>query len=217
MTYESNSGLNVHNQYGPRKVGGGQGVHLTDGYKNEYVIDQESQGLPFLFPRGGGVFVTGVDSTFVSAGTVTSVTIGGVEVLAATDAAPVHLLSTNTGEVVQTGMTAGRIVVSFKKSAGYEADVLPAFPSDFVDAVSISVAPTTKTLSLGGTNTATLVATVLPSGADQAVIWASSAPSKATVTSAGLITGVAAGTSNVTATSVADGSLVATCVVTVTA
>ena len=217
MAYEANSGLNVHNQYGPRKVGGGQGVHLTDGYKNEYVIDQPSQGLPFLFPRGGGVFVTGIDKTFVLSGTVTSVTIGGVEVSAATDAAPVHILATNTGEVVQTGMTAGRVVVFFKKSAGYELDVLPAFPSDFAKALSISVAPTTKTLSLGGVNTATLVATVLPAGANQAVLWASSAPSKATVTSACLITGVATGTSNVTATSVADGTLVATCAVTVTA
>ena len=217
MAYEDSSGLNVHNQYGPRKVGGGQGVHRTAGYKNEYVIDQPSQGLEFLFPRGGGVFVTGVDDTYVASGTVTSVTIGGVEVLAATDAAPVYIPYTNTGEVVQTGMTAGRIVVSFKKSAGFEADLLPAFPSDFVDAESISVAPTTQTLSLGGTNTATLVATVLPSGSDQAVIWASSAPSKVTVSSAGVVTGVATGTSNVTATSVANGSLVATCVVTVTA
>lgn len=217
MAYEDSSGLNVHNQYGPRKVGGGQGVHLTDGYKNEYVIDQPSQGLEFLFPRGGGVFVTGIDKTFALTGTVTSVTIGGVEVSAATDAAPVHIPDTNTGEVVQTGMTAGRLVVSFKKSAGYEVDLLPAFPSDFVKAESISVAPTSKTLSLGGVNTATIVATVLPAGSDQAVIWASSAPAKATVSTAGLITGVATGTTNVTATSVADGSLVATCAVTVTA
>lgn len=217
MSYEKSSGLGIHNQYGPRSVGGGQGVHHSDDHRNYYVIDQPSQGLEFLFPRGGGVFVCGVDSTFVSAGSVTSITIGGLEVSGATETAPIHIPSTNTGEVVQTGMTAGRVILLFKKEAGYEADVLPAFPSDFAEAVSISVSPTTKTLSVSGTNTATLVATVLPSGADQAVIWHSSAPSKATVTSAGLITGVAAGTSNVTATSVADGSLVATCAVTVTA
>src|SRR5574337_1161072 len=165
MAYEKSSGLNVHNQYGARASGGGQGVFLTDGYRNEYVIDQESD-LPYLFPRGGGVFVTGIDKTYVVSGTVTSVTIGGIEVSAATDAAPVHIPSTNTGEVVQTGMTAGRLVVFFKKSAGYEEDVLPAFPSDFAEAESISVTPTTKTLSLSGTNTATLVATVLPAGAN---------------------------------------------------
>src|SRR3546814_13944927 len=110
-------------------------------------------------------------------------------------------------------MTAGRDVIFFKKSAGYEEDI---YPTKYDEASSITVAPTTKTLSLGGTTTATLVATVLPLGANQAVVWASSAPSKATVSSAGLITGVAAGTSNVTATSVAVGSLVDTCVLTVT-
>jgi hypothetical protein len=216
MAYEKNSGLRVHNQYGPRSTGGEQGVHKTEGYKNEYVVDQASV-LPYLFPRGGGVFVTGHDDTFVSAGAVTSITIGGLEVIGATETAPIKIPDTNTGEVVVTGMTAGREVIFFKKSAGYEADVLPAWPGAFADAVSISVTPTTKTLSLSGVNTATLVATVLPAGADQAVIWKSSDPTKATVSSSGLITGVAAGTSNVTATSVADGSLVATCVVTVTA
>lgn len=129
MAYEKSSGLGIHNQYGPRSSGGSQGVHRTAGYKNEYVIDQPSQGLVYLFPRGGGVFVTGVDKTYVKTGTVTAVTIGGVAVAAATDAAPVFIPSTNTGEVVQTGMTAGRIIISFKKEAGYEPDVYPAFPA----------------------------------------------------------------------------------------
>jgi hypothetical protein len=218
MAYESNTGLNVHNQYGPRTVGGGQGTYLVDGYINQYVIDQPSQGLVYLFPRGGGVFVSGIDKTFVKTGTVTSVTIGGLEVSGATESAPIFIPATNTGECVQTGMTLGRLVIEFKQQAGYESDaLLPAFPSDFAKAVSISVAPTTQTLSLSGVNTATIVATILPSGADQAVVWTSSNPAKATVTSAGLVTGVATGTSNVKATAVSNGALVATCVVTVTA
>src|SRR3546814_762890 len=168
MAYENNSGLKVHNQYGPRETGGEQGVHKTEGYKNEYVVDQASV-LPYLFPRGGGVFVTGHDDTFVSSGAVTSITIGGLEVIGATESAPIKIPYTNTGEVRVVGMTAGREVIFFKKSAGYEEDI---YPTKYDEASSITVAPTTKTLSLGGTNTATLVATVLPPGANQAVVWA---------------------------------------------
>lgn len=216
MAFENNSGLRVHNQYGPRNTGGEQGVHKTEGYKNEYVVDQASV-LPYLFPRGGGVFVTGHDDTFVSAGAVTSITIGGLEVIGATESAPIKIPYDNTGEVVVTGMTAGREVIFFKKSAGYEADLLPDWPGAYDPLVSIAVAPTTQTLSLAGTNTKQLVVTPTPTTADADVIWSSSAPSKATVSSTGLVTGVTAGTATITAKSVADGSKTATCAVTVTA
>src|SRR3546814_18468415 len=85
----------------------------------------------------------------------------------ATESAPIKIPYTNTGEVRVVGMTAGREVIFFKKSAGYEEDI---YPTKYDEASSITVAPTTKTLSLGGTNTATLVATVLPPGANQAEI-----------------------------------------------
>src|SRR3546814_3749875 len=103
MAYENNSGLKVHNQYGPRETGGEQGVHKTEGYKNEYVVDQASV-LLYLFPRGGGVFVTGHDDTFVSSVAVTSITIGGLEVIGATESAPIQFPYTNTGDVRVVGM-----------------------------------------------------------------------------------------------------------------
>lgn len=59
-----------------------------------------------------------------------------------------------------------------------------------------------------------LTATVLPSGAIQTGTWTSSNPAKATVTSSGLVTAIAAGTSTITFTST-DGGFTATCVVTV--
>jgi uncharacterized protein YjdB len=216
MAYENSAGLNIHNQYGPRTVGGSQGVYKTEGFKNQYVIDQESQGLEYLFPRGGGVFVTGYDDTYAT-GTVTSITIGDLEVIGATEDAPIHIPYTNTGEVVQTGMTAGRLEIYFKKAAGYEEDTLPAFPSDYADIKTLSITPATVTLSLAGTNTQQLTVAVTPTGADSDVIYTSSDATKATVSSSGLVTGVAAGSATITAKSVADNSLTDTCVVTVTA
>src|SRR3546814_13806872 len=102
--------------------------------------------------RGGCVgFVTGHDDTLVSSGDVTSCTIGGLEVIGAAGSAPIKNPYTNTGEVRVVGMTAGREVIFFRKAAGYEEDI---YPTKYDEASSITVAPTTKTLSLGGTNTA---------------------------------------------------------------
>jgi len=61
----------------------------------------------------------------------------------------------------------------------------------------------------------TLTATVAPANAtNKTVNWTTSDPDIATVTSAGVVTGVAAGTATITATTV-DGSYTATCTVTV--
>ncbi len=59
-----------------------------------------------------------------------------------------------------------------------------------------------------------LTATVLPSGATQTGTWTTSDALVATVSVAGLVTGVAAGTATITFTST-DGGFTATCIVTV--
>ena len=66
--------------------------------------------------------------------------------------------------------------------------------------------------TIAGTATVQLKATILPEGAKGTVVWASSATSKATVSSTGLVTGVTAGSSVITATC---GDAVAVCNVTV--
>ena len=78
----------------------------------------------------------------------------------------------------------------------------------------ISVAPTTATLSLSGTATEQLTATLTPSGATGTVTWTSSDDTIATVSSAGLVTGVAVGNAVITA---ACEGFTATCTVTVEA
>lgn len=85
----------------------------------------------------------------------------------------------------------------------------------FVAVDSVSIAPATVSIAVAATSQ--LTATALPSGASQAVTWSSSDPAKATVSSTGLVTGVAIGSAVITATSVSDPTKTATRNVTVTA
>lgn len=202
MPYENSAGLNVSNQYGPRFSGGGQGVFKTEGYLNQYVVDGASQGLVYLHPRGDGVWVYGHDYTF-AIGTVTSITIGGVEVSGATDAAPVRLFKENTGQVVVTGMTSGKTIIYYKNVAGDKDDVYPAFPNDGLPAVlTVTTLPASDTIAVAEQLQLTTVAT--PPGASQVFTYTSSDPTKATVNAQGVVTGVAAGATTITIRAVND-------------
>ena len=79
---------------------------------------------------------------------------------------------------------------------------------------SVNVTPATATVAIG--NVTNLDHNIVPAAANQAVTWSSATPATATVNSAGRVTGVAAGTVTITATSVTDPSKTDTCVVTVT-
>ena len=78
----------------------------------------------------------------------------------------------------------------------------------------ISLSASSAALSLAGTNTAQLAATLTPTGAAGEVTWSSSDSTKATVSETGLVTGVAEGSATITATC---GAFSATCSVTVSA
>lgn len=119
MGFESNTGLNVSNYYGPRDSGGTRGVIKTEGHRNVFAWNLNATGIAFKFPVGpvGNIYITKVDESFVT-GDVTALTIGGVSVLAATDAAPVTIASNNTGVLGQTGGTAGTILIEYKVLAG---------------------------------------------------------------------------------------------------
>lgn len=83
-------------------------------------------------------------------------------------------------------------------------DAIVAMPT-----TSVTVSPTTLSVAVGASKPVS--ATTVPAG--NPVVWSTSDPAKATV-SAGQVTGVAAGTATITATS---GSKSGTCAVTVTA
>lgn len=78
---------------------------------------------------------------------------------------------------------------------------------------SVNVTPATATVQIG--NVTNLDHNVVPAAANQAVTWSSATPATATVNSAGRVTGVAAGTVVITATSVSDPTKTDTCSVTV--
>ena len=83
-----------------------------------------------------------------------------------------------------------------------------------VHPASISLNKTASTLEAGSSET--LTAAVLPANTtNKDVVWSTSAPAVATVSAAGLVTGVSAGTAAITATTV-DGGLTAACEITVT-
>ena len=85
-----------------------------------------------------------------------------------------------------------------------------------VAVTGVTLAPTEATLTLGETETVTLIPTVLPAEAtDKSVTWSSSDETVATVTD-GVVTAVAAGTATITVTTT-DGAKTATCAVTVAA
>lgn len=213
MPYENSAGLNVSNQYGPRVTGGGQGIIKTEGYTNQYIVDGASQGLTFLHPRGDGVWVYGHDYTF-AVGTVTSIKIGGIEVSGATEAAPIRLFKENTGQVVVTGLTGGKVAILYKNVAGDKDDVYPAFPNDGGPAVlTVTTLPATATIGVAATLQLTTVAT--PAEASQVFTYTSSDPTKATVNAQGVVTGVAAGSTTITIRAVNDYTKSDTTVITV--
>ncbi len=85
----------------------------------------------------------------------------------------------------------------------------------FVPVTSVAVTPSTASIAVGATRQ--LSASASPAEAGQNVTWSSSAPSVATVSSSGLVTGIAAGTAVITGTSASDNTKTATSNITVTA
>ncbi|CAI8969181.1 phage tail tube protein [Pseudomonas soli] len=79
----------------------------------------------------------------------------------------------------------------------------------------VTVAPSTASVAVAATTN--LAATVAPVGATQTVTWSSSDVSKATVSTSGVVTGVAVGSATITATSTVDGTKKGTAAITVTA
>lgn len=79
---------------------------------------------------------------------------------------------------------------------------------------AVTVTPATASIEVD--ETVDLEAVVTPTGSSQLVAWSSSAPAIASVSSTGLVTGIAAGSATITATSVADGTKTDTCAITVT-
>lgn len=118
-----------------------------------------------------------------------------------------------TGRV--TGVTEGTANITVTtESGGKTAVCAVTIQSSNVPVTGVTVTPTTAQIAIGATRQ--LTATVAPATAsNKNVTWASSAPTVATVSATGLVTGVAIGNAVITVTT-AEGAFTATCNVQVT-
>src|SRR5262249_36595760 len=90
-----------------------------------------------------------------------------------------------------------------------------AFTRDTISLVrSVSISPQARRTSVGGTVTFSATLDAGP-GTSAAVNWSTANTAVATVTSAGMVTGVAPGTTSLTATSLADPTKTSTTTITV--
>jgi len=114
-----------------------------------------------------------------------------------------------------TAVAAGTATITVTTNdGGLTATCAVTVTTESVAATGVSLDLATAALVVN--NTLQLKATINPAGAtNQNLIWSSSDPAVATVSSTGLITAVGAGTATITVTT-ADGGFTATCTVTVT-
>lgn len=113
-----------------------------------------------------------------------------------------------------TGIGAGTATITVITADGAETDVCTVTVVPFVSVADISLNKNTLTLAVDGEETLTVTFNPL-NASIQEVTWESDDETVATVDANGKVTGISAGTANITATSV-DGGKTDACIVTVT-
>lgn len=153
--------------------------------------------------------LTGVDSTGTVAATVLPATAANKTVTYSSSDANVATVNASTGLV--TAKASGTATITATTADG--AKTATCAVTVTIPVTSINVTPATATLTVGGTTT--LTAEVLPATATtKTYAWSTSDANVASVSAAGVVTAVAAGSATITATTT-DGSKKDTCVVTV--
>ncbi len=122
-------------------------------------------------------------------------------------------IATVTAEGIVTGKAAGTATITATTvDGGYKADCTVTISVTPIAVDSLSVSPVTRSVKIG--SYFTLSTTILPNNAtNRNISWSSSNEAIATVTIAGVVTGVTSGTATITATSADDSSKTATCAV----
>lgn len=190
-------------------------VSLQDG-STLFLSDYTGQGQII-------VAVTGVTVTPATAAILVGATSQLTAAIAPVNATNQTVAWTTSAAGIATVSTSGLVTAVANGSATITATTADGSFTDTTAvtvttaAASVTVAPTTATLSLAGTTTQQLTPTVLPATAsNKNVTYVSGTPATATVSSTGLVTAVAVGTTVITVTTV-DGSHTATATITVTA
>ena len=169
------------------------------------------------------VAVTGVSLNKASSGIIPGGTVQLTPTISPYNATSQNLIWTSSDNGIATVSSSGNVYGVSTGSATITATT-PDGNCVASSIVSVTGTPVEVTgVTLNKTKTMTnidgsiqLVETVVPANAtDQNIIWTSSNPAVASVSSGGVVTGVSAGSATITATT-ADGSFFKTCIVTVT-
>ena len=178
---------------------------------------------------GGATPVTPVYPTSISLNGSNTVAVGGTTQLEVTYSSGSNVKnvtfssdSTSVATVSNTGLVTGVSEGSARITAYADSDAQGGKVSAYIDitvspvsVTGVTLNSTTASVKVG--QTTTLIATVSPSNAtNKSVTWSSGSNAIATVSENGVVTGVAAGTTDITVRTV-DGNKTAKCTVTVTA
>lgn len=155
---------------------------------------------------------TGGNSTLVA----TTAPTTAAQLITWTSSTPANATVDANGKVVAVKAGSASIAAASTADPTKKATCVVTVTDPVVAVTGVTVAPTTASLVVGGTQQ--LTPTIAPANAtNKTVTYTTSDATLATVSAAGLITAVVAGTVTITATSAADATKKATCVVTITA
>lgn len=116
MAFESNTGLNVSNHYGPRATGGTIGAQVSDNAARIFVIDMDGDTQPAdaIVPVGALVQEVIFEGTAGDA----AVLVGAQDITAATYAVPVKVTDTdgNLNFTNSTGAGKVKVVVMYPEA-----------------------------------------------------------------------------------------------------
>lgn len=207
----------------------GDGVYTFKGTnKGEFFlkvrVGQFEQNIPFEFSDELEPAAVPVESVDLTPATL-SVAVGATSQLTAT-VAPENAndqtvtyvsatpgVATVSASGLVTGVAAGTSVITVTTTDGAKTDTSTVTVT--VNVESVTIAPTSASIAVAATQQ--LTPTVLPANATvKTVTYVSSNPAVATVNGSGLVTGVSAGTANITVTTT-NGAKTAVSAITVTA
>ena len=187
-------------------------------------------GVTVTCGEGGSTPSSTVYPTLISVTGTNSIAIGGTSQLTVnynpseTNVKNVTYSSSNTNVAtvsnsgLVTGVAQGNATITayaVKDAQGGKVSATINITVTPIAVTGVSLDQSTASVKVG--KTITLVASITPANAtNKSVTWTSSSTAIATVNNNGVVSGVAAGTANITVTT-ADGNKTATCAVTVTA
>lgn len=210
-THLSTDGKSVDTEWGDEHYVTIEAINGSDLSKG-YVIKSHSDTTPYFYQTSNSNGMAATDNKSTAANYPISVVFNDENDI------DIALGGSATGAILHYNKTTGSTgeMFRFYKDGGQQNIYLykrtEPVPVVIVSATGVSLDKTSAEIAVGATET--LVATVAPANAtNKTVTWKSSNTSVATVAD-GVVTGVAAGTATITATT-EDGGFTATCTVTV--